>query len=732
MTPSLNKIIKFGLYGTLLLPLLFTSFTYFPWNFGKTIIFQIIVELLLLLYLIGRAAGSGDKIAEPLNWLDWSLVIFFLVISVTAFTGVNISNSFWGNQARANGIFTWLHFGAWYFLFGRYFSEKKDWNKLLFLAVGVAVLVSSTIFFQHSLPLAWQSDAGGGIIGNRAFAAAYLLVAFGLALALTFSYNGQYRYWSLAPVLILLAAIFWTGNRGATIGLIAGVISGLAAAVFMVKNKRFSRLALIFLSLILIVTIGLATLAATKTLSVYFPNLAGVINIENFTSGTGETRLMAWQIAWQGVKERPITGWGWSNYDVTFNKYFNPHFLKYNFTETVWDKPHNWLLEIGNNSGVLGLVSYLSIFGSACYYLLRKGKSRDYHVSPIIGSVFLGTLVGYLVTDFFLFETSNTLLLFFLSLAYIAREFSVPQIVVSPARWLAVGRFLWIPYVLFLPVSLFSFNYLPLKASYYLSQARAADVSATWSLAAEKALAVPVFVGENGIFLAERFVQLDKANVDVTQKETVSAAVAVAATLEKQSEQYRDNPLLPVWAGQVYMILGEKVGPKYYVDAERLLLRAKAISPRKQEFLFFLGRLYLLEKDFPRAIDVQKQAVAADPSISISHWFLGLTYIASGDSESGLREVEIARKQGYALTLDQQLYLIDIYAGAKKYDKVVEGYKNLVNSEPENVNWYIKLATAYALAGQKSLALDTVKEAIRLYPPLQPEADKFIKQYQLK
>ncbi|MBI5729325.1 MAG: O-antigen ligase family protein, partial [Candidatus Magasanikbacteria bacterium] len=707
--------------------------TYFPWNFGKTIIFQIVVELLLFLHIIGQAMKSDDKTAKPMNWLDWSLIIFLLVITITAFTGVNVSNSFWGNQARANGIFTWLHFGIWYFLLSRYFSEKKDWVTLLSLTAGAAIIVSGTIFFQHSLPAAWQSEAGGGIIGNRAFAAAYLLVAFGLALVLTFYLSGKRRWWSLAGALVLLIALFWTGNRGAILGLFTGGFTGLAAAVFMVKDKKNRRLSIVALSLGILASGVLTAMAITKKLSVYLPRLAAVINIDSLTSGTGETRLMAWQIAWQGIKERPILGWGWGNYDITFNKYFNPHFLKYNFTETVWDKPHNWLLEIGVISGVFGLVSYLSIFGIASYYLIRKKGEQVSFVSPIISSILLGMLAGYLATSLFLFETSDILLLFFLLLAFISVEYAPRQVVTLHPRWLAVRRFFWVPYTLFILISLYYFNYLPLKASYYLSQARAAADGSAWSLAAARAVAVPApFVGETAIFLAERFIQLDKAGADITAKETASVALQVADALEKQSDRYRDNPLFPVWAGQVYMALGEKVDPKYYINAEPLLLRAHGLSPQKQEFLFFLGRLYLLEKDFPRAIDVQKQAVAADPSISTSYWFLGLTYIASDDVATGLSEIETALKQGYALTLDQRLYLLDIYAGEKKYDKVIEGYRHLIKDFPDNVNWYIRLATAYALARDKASALQTTETAVSLYPPLRAEADAFIKQYKLK
>lgn len=732
ITIMFNKIIKIGLYGTLFLPLLFTSFTYFPWNFGKTIIFQIVVEILLLLYIIGRAISRERRAVKRLNWLDWSLIIFLLVITATSFVGVNLGNSFWGNQARSNGIFTWLHFGVWYFLFKRLFSEKKDWIKLFSVAVGVATLVCISVFFQNSLPNSWQSEAGGGIIGNRAFAAAYLLVALGLALVLVSFFKDKGRYIYLSTAFVLLAAIFWIGNRGAILGIVAGGFGGLIAALYLLENKKI-RVVLTGVLVGGIAVVGMLALSVSnKTISTYFPWLPKVINVSSFTSGTGETRLMAWNIAWQGIKERPLVGWGWGNYDVTFNKYFNPHFLKYNFTETVWDKPHNWLLEIANNSGIFGLVGYLAIFGSAVYYLVLKKREQENTADQVTRSIIFGILMGYLATSLFLFETSNTMLLWFLLLAFISKEYGPQEGAVPDNSSFIVNRSFGIAGLFLLLISLFSFNYVPLKASYFLSKAHAATSGFEWAVAAQKALAVSAFMGEKGIFLAERFVQLDRAGVDMKSAQTVAATIAVATALENQSNRYSNNPLFPVWGGQMYMILGETIDPKYFADAERLLLRAQAISPKKQEFLFFLGRLYLLKKDFSRAIAMQNLAVAADPSISISHWFFGLTYIASGDAEAGLREIELAITLGYALTLDQRLYLIDIYAGAKKYGKVVEGYKYLVSSDPGNVDWYIKLATAYAITGQKSLALDTVNKAIDLYPPLGPEADKFIKQYKLK
>lgn len=726
MNLILNKIIKVGLYSTLLLPILFTPFTYFPWNFGKTVIFQIVVEILCFLYIIGRMMGDEKKVGNKLNWLDWALVIFLVAILASAFAGVNIGNSFWGNQARSNGIFTWLHFGAWYFLLTRFFREKREWTNLFSMSIGVAILAGVTVVFPHILPTTWQSEAGGGIIGNRAFAASYLLIAAGLSLFLSVILKNKARYIYLIAAVLIFIAIFCTGNRGALLGVAVGIFAGLATSIFLFKNKTIRIWLVAVLGLFLIFNGTLATLMYTGSIATYFPWLPRIINVSSFTSGTGETRLMAWNIAQKGMKERPLTGWGWGNYDVVFNKYFNPHFLKFNFTETVWDKPHNWVLEIANNSGIFGLVSFLSIYGFSIFYLIRNNK-HDAQTSVLIG-----ILVGYLVSSLFLFETVNTMLLWFLLLAYISVEYATKKDISVESTGKHIYKRLSIVGLILFPISLFSFNFVPLKTSYFLSKAHSSTSGFDWAINAKKTLDLPRFVGENGIFLAERFVQLDKTGVDMKAKQTVLEAVEVASALERQSVQYSENPLFPVWAGQIYMILGETVDQKYYVDAERLLLRAKEISPQKQEFLFFLGRLYLLKKDFPRAIEMQKIAIAADPSISISHWFFGLTNIASGDSVAGLKEIESAISLGFPLTLNQRLYILDIYAEEKNYVKVIEGYEYLVKVEPENVNWYIRLATAYAVDGQKVQALETVNKAIKLYPPLQPDADKFIKQYKLK
>ncbi len=741
-----TKLITVGLYLTLLLPLAFTPFTFLPWHFGKTIIFQIIVETMILLWLAIQLPDTNFRLkVKGLNWLDWSVIGFLIILTITSLTGVNPVNSFWSDQARANGVFTWWHFGAWYFLLkGVLHSSRqaRDQEKLAIgiISTAVALAVSVTIFFPSILPVSWQGGSGGGIIGNRAFAASYLLMSFGLALYLLFTSRlWQWRLAFFGSAAILGAALVVLRNRGALFGIGVGLVAVTLLLIIFGKDKR-ARLAGVVVGAM--VATLLATLFFVQPVRNLWPALAELVRHPGVVmqEGTAATRLLAWRIAWNGFLARPILGWGMGNFSVIFNQYYQPQFLKFGFSETVWDKPHNWLLELADGAGVLGAASYLVIMGVAVWFALREPKEEVSAATSVGGIILAATLIAYFAQSFFLFETSNSLWLFFFLLALISFAQSAKE---TPANFGSVGmggshlnRFrslFFILYSLFFIFIVFKYSYLPLKVSYYLSRARSFDNTEIWADNALKTLSTPVsFRMENGIFLAERFVQLDKAGAPLEASSTVAAARTVANALEEEARHQSANPLPLAWAGQVYLALGEKVSAVYYLKAEELFKDAIKLSPNKQEWRFFLGRLYLLEKKFDQAILAHKEAVALAPDIGVSHWFLGVAEAAAGDSKAALSEIELAESHGYSFNRDQELYVLDLYAEEKNYAKVIAGYTKLLEAEPENVTWYVRLATAYALAGDKPKALEIVDRVVKFFPTIKGEAEKFIKQYKLR
>ncbi len=478
--------------------------------------------------------------------LDWSIIIFTVIIFFTGLTGINFANSFWGNLTRSNGVFLWLHFIVWFFLIITTFKEKRDYIHLFVCAVIGATLASFTAVGQNFLPLSWQSLSGGGVIGNRAIAAGYFLAAAGLAVYLFVEEQSKRRWIYFSAAIWLIFAVLYSGTRGAFLGLIAGVAVGLVSSLFFLSKKLKIAVGAV-LATICIVLASLAVVGyKTSWLEVHLPKVNSLVNISRWQTGTGSTRLLAWGSAWQGIKEKPILGWGWGNYDAIFTKYYNPQFLKFSFAETVWDKPHNWLLEIWTSSGVAGLTSYLSIFAAAAYLIFRK---KEKGASKII---LLSTLAGYLTQSFFLFESTNTLILFFLILAaasidchFDSREDKslsrslnstchsdvrggisvqpLAQIVISNEErnlypnsrtdrdlslWLEMtkrrigiiivnGNFkrvksvLTVLSILILVSSLFEYNYLPLKASVYLQRAHNAIDAQTWTKNTDLAVSIP-------------------------------------------------------------------------------------------------------------------------------------------------------------------------------------------------------------------------------------------------
>jgi len=91
---NLEKIIKIGIYLAFILPLVFTSRTMQPWHFGKTVLFQILVEILLVLALMYFSFNKERKIVR-LNLLDWLVLLFLGLQFVSAVFGVNFNRSFW-------------------------------------------------------------------------------------------------------------------------------------------------------------------------------------------------------------------------------------------------------------------------------------------------------------------------------------------------------------------------------------------------------------------------------------------------------------------------------------------------------------------------------------------------------------------------------------------------------------------------------------------------------------
>src|SRR3989344_2405547 len=117
------------------------------------------------------------------------------------------------------------------------------------------------------------------------------------------------------------------------------------------------------------------------------PGVGRLVTI-SLQDSTTKARIMNWGTAWQGVKERPVLGWGQDNFAVVFNKYYNPQMYG---QEQWFDRVHNVVFDWLVAGGVLGLLAYLSLFVFALWYIWRRDAGeRSFTVSE--GSILTGLL----------------------------------------------------------------------------------------------------------------------------------------------------------------------------------------------------------------------------------------------------------------------------------------------------------------------------------------------------
>jgi len=791
---SVLKIIYIGCVVILFLPLLITPFTLYPMHYGRTAIFEIIVELLFLAmvgYILfgknppyspfkkggdGGGFDRGRRGGISWNLLDKAILVFLAVLFVASIFGVDFQMSFFGNMGRAQGVFTWFHFGAWYFLLRFLLTQiradkKTDERGFLFLKIlgFVSFLVTLSAIFSFAIPyLKIQVGAWGrisGTIGNPIFFASYLILPIFLSFYLIFKTVKRERYFWIFVVLLEIFALIQSGTRGAILGFVTSVlfflVFGLIASFKIAEVKKWRKIFIVCL-LVIFLTGGAVSYLGFSGRGTGFAAIDRLTKLVSFES-TGETRLMAWQIAWQAFLERPILGWGPENFKFIFHRHYNPEYLSHGFAETVWDKPHNWILELASTSGVLGAVAYLGIFAAAFYYLLKR---RD------LFSVILATgLIAYFIQNLFIFETSNSLIVFFLVLAFInstqnylpadathqalrAGELTTNSTKTplpsgdlpqgdTPSLPLPKGEgregegyfglkcFGFIVLAVSICFSLWTYHIKPLAASYYLAKADGGFKENNFSLWLE-----PVLKSFEIKYPQEpealEIITLDLVGWDtkyqIPDREMARILPILAERLENRTKARPNQFVYYVWLGQVYSMMCERMDPTYCEKADESYSFAIKVAPERQDAKLLLAKVKLLKKDFEAAVEINREMVESQPNLPVTHWFLGLSLIAAGQKEEGILELE--KGAGFGLVSQQNiLYVVDLYNEKKEYNKIAELYKKLLNIEPSKAaDWWARLAATYAAMGDKVQAEEAVMRAVEINPALEEEARAFLEQ----
>jgi len=404
------RILQGGIIASLLIMLFVFKDLLFPYITSKQLPFNIIMEFLFALWLVFILRYPEYRPKK--NWMSIGLVAYFLAILVSCFFSVDPNLSFWGDAERMLGFFHLAHFLIFYFIIITVFRSWKEWKWLLTSLVAVATLVSL---------IGLLGANSYSTIGNTAYVSGYLIFSIYFIVLLFFRSNHKgARWFYILPLLIMLLEFKNMHTSGAIIGLALSVLLMflLLGLSHNSKKVRFSSLIIFIVAIIAIV--GLFS----QMNSTWFQN--SFLRNLTFQKATFQTRLISWSGAAKDFKNHPLIGTGFGNYAIIFDKNFDSKFYDYATTDTYFDRAHNNLIDITSTTGLVGLITYLSIFLAAFYYLGKEFKLNGKRTGSDAGGlnnieiiVIVSLISAYFIQNLVIFDSFTTLMGLMITLGFV-------------------------------------------------------------------------------------------------------------------------------------------------------------------------------------------------------------------------------------------------------------------------------------------------------------------------
>lgn len=240
-----------------------------------------------------------------------------------------------------------------------------------------------------------------GLFQHPNFLADYLAFVIPLFIRLFYfdrSKRKVYAYTSILGIAVL--SLFTTYSRGAWIGLFVAVGLMLIIDIFTMNFRKIKSFSLI-----------LSVVFATAFLVRYLPKIQErFLSDMEMEGGSAEIRIPLMKIAFAMIKDRPIFGVGFSNYELYAMDYAYDVgvFSKKSMSQIV----HNSYLLMAGEIGIPGLIIYLMLVAQiflAAFKNYFSKVEKIKNVSTGIGWGIFGILLAFFVgPDYMIHEVLNT------------------------------------------------------------------------------------------------------------------------------------------------------------------------------------------------------------------------------------------------------------------------------------------------------------------------------------
>lgn len=419
-----------GLLGVGLLGL--ALFAWLPDSYFRMVSWPwVMVWQIALLLLMGGCLWQLRRFDQPFyrlgfgfDWLILALLLCLMISSAIASFPI---------LALQNSLLVGCYVIVIYGLRNSRFSPWQLCQGLVWVGA-IAAVVSLSLW--RPTPDMWLSDNFHDAIRNRFpmghhnFTGGYFVLVLPMAAGMTRLQSGWRRWLYGLFSLVITAALYASGSRGAWLG--AMVLMVITLGLIIARSRGKARLGAIFLSS-LVICAALGVLATNPRMRSLLPRWQGA-NTAVVTDGPARDRLFMGQAALNIIKDRPL-GLGPGNLGRVYERY-RPLAAGAGLTQV--QQLHNTPLQIVVELGLAGAIVYLGAVGCVLrlVLLLQALPSKDRQLSLVTGLGFVGYGISSL-SDYQLENIPIAITLSVMLVVLIQLGASLKPVVISQAarRW---------------------------------------------------------------------------------------------------------------------------------------------------------------------------------------------------------------------------------------------------------------------------------------------------------
>jgi len=754
-----------GFFLILALPVLNLPPWFSPPDWGKTIIFRIILSVLIFLFtwqVLSQKTGNTFSLVSQnllsrknkIFWPFWLLIAFLGINFLATIFSLEPYFSFWGSPYRSGGF---LNF-AFYIIFAilvLLILKQKDWQKIWDFSIFIGVLVAMIAIFQQfnifSEILIHRSVRPVSTIGGPIFLAIYLL----LLSFLTLSFGIRERkiakkLFYFLTLLLFIFVILLTWSRAAFIGLAVGFFYFL-----FFYPKKLIWLKVLTLLFLVLGSCGLYYINTQPELPQIIQNnwfLKGVLSRASIKNAMQDSRFSGWKVSWQAIKDKPILGHGPENFSIAFDKYYDPSLPNISKIATGgtggwWDRGHNFALDIAITAGIPALIIYLLLFG-ILFWRLQKLKKKEPDYSLICHGI-QATFIGYLTANFFGFDTFSAYLISFLLIVYSLRlisntdsekenkEAEKQRFILC--KVLKYKKTIIFTLFIFLIWFIWVFNIRPLQintqVNVALYQKEHKDCSGAINRI-EELLSSHSFLDE---YIRLKYLDIigdciEEAKPEESYLTSKKAIQALKESAEIRPTYTRNWLLLGIYTN--YLAEKERSNPvaspedieELKEEADYFFGKACQLNPKRQEILIEWMRTDFLNEEYQKAKEKAQKCIELNPDFQDCYWMAGLANVYLNNKKEADFNFEIAKEKGYRLEAELSLLqLTKAYAVHKNYEELAIIYEKLTKIDHSKPQYHASLAFVYREMGDFEAARKEAMEVIELDPRSRESVELFLK-----